>query len=785
MRCRRTLLFSVWLSTCACGLLRGPDARLPPSTSAAAEARARIELHRVDRRPKLLLVERSGDPRAALALAIAHDLGAEASAGLSALLATRLARFSGVELRTHGLGLELAVLVRDGDQAADFVAAVDRALRSPLAAGDPVLAALPARLQALKARSLLGAADVAVASCSGELGTAVGGEGGPIGVAELDGWRRSVATVGSVGFGVVGPEAVLEATLQALRRTDDWPAGDAPEDSWPERDVLGVSRTVDGPRRLSLALRVQDGAKAVFAARSLAPSQGSLGQRLAALDPTWTLERVVATTRPRGGCLRVDLVAPSGDPGPELDTAARVAGLTFDEARRALAASPEPDWILDDSVLRPSDPREAASIGAWRTLVSLHQPGPERQFVNYVAKSADDAGDVELGRAFESVTRSWQRSNVELVQRLEAGQGELWALLATPCGTGAESSDAGLSALVVRTLADKRSQTNDVALEPWITPDGIGLLAHAPRLGPAETATAHAERIGAALGRALVATRPSGTDIAQARQSLLGELAGPRPGWSQLLQALAPDHAAWLDARGTWQSVSALVSQNVDVRRRSLGLGPLRLSVLANSDPAQAASVAGSLDRWLRAVRGEPRACANGARPTPRLGEQRVESDSESTVSAYVGASLPAATEGRAAEWTAYLLNRPGGWLEQALGAPGLVAASEALVLGGTRAQALVIAVSTLPDRTDSAVAQVRGLLQRLAQGAVTEQELKLARRHFEEQELAAALDPRRRVVDLWRGEKRAAPPDLGALRRFLRALRADNHVVVRVVRQD
>ena len=97
----------------------------------------------------------------------------------------------------------------------------------------------------------------------------------------------------------------------------------------------------------------------------------------------------------------------------------------------------------------------------------------------------------------------------------------------------------------------------------------------------------------------------------------------------------------------------------------------------------------------------------------------------------------------------------------------------------------LIVAVSSLPDRSDAAVAQVRGLLQRLSQGAVTEQDLSAARRHFEEQDLAQTLDPRRRAVDLWRGGPSKAAPDLAALRRLLRALRTDNHVVVRVAEKD
>ena len=42
-------------------------------------------------------------------------------------------------------------------------------------------------------------------------------------------------------------------------------------------------------------------------------------------------------------------------------------------------------------------------------------------------------------------------------------------------------------------------------------------------------------------------------------------------------------------------------------------------------------------------------------------------------------------------------------------------------------------------------------------------------------------MDPRRRIVDLWRGAEPDAPLDLPALRAFHAAFRAENHVVVHV----
>ena len=85
-------------------------------------------------------------------------------------------------------------------------------------------------------------------------------------------------------------------------------------------------------------------------------------------------------------------------------------------------------------------------------------------------------------------------SEGSVLSRIEAGQGEIWMLLASPCGTTVEdSTDAGWRGLAMRTAA--MVDVGDVVLEPWVTPDGIGLLAHGARSGPAETPVAHATRV--------------------------------------------------------------------------------------------------------------------------------------------------------------------------------------------------------------------------------------------------------------------------------------------------
>lgn len=786
------------LTTTACSWFqKNPELGLPES-SAAAEARARIEVRSPDSRPWLVLVQREGDPRGALAVASAHDLGSEASTALASLVGERLERagYDHVEIAAHGLGFQATVLVESPERAADFVRAADRALRTPVQQGEPALAEVKARLDVLKARGSESEAAAAVDACSGELARELtAGVLDPTtaaGAARLEGWRVRATSARSVSLGVLGPSPLLDSAARALDATEAWSDGPGPDDPWPAAAVVGTAKLPEQQqRRLSVALRVTDPGLAIAASRELGAANTSLAQRLQVLDPPWTLERVVGTTRPRGGCLRLDLAGPKTDPGPELSDVSRVVVLTLREARTAVQRIRQGSWALDDAILRPHDPRQAATVAAWRALSGQNEPGEERHFVFYAAPPSElgRGADRELAQAIEQSAAAWNTSTLDVRSKVEAGQGELWALLGTPCGTvGETAADAGLTALVVRALAEKRPAMLNVTIEPWYTPDGVGLLAHAPRLGPSETAEAHAERVGQALAQVLVGTRLSGADVAQSRQAVLDELGGPRPGWRQLLHELSPDHPAWLDARGTWPSVSGLVNHHVDARRRALVLGPLRLGVLANSDEAQTSIVARAIEHWIRPLRDEPRACPERAKLTPRLGEVHVETTADSPVAAYVAVPLPAGqrlTQPHHVEALLHLMNRPGGYLERALRGPELASAAEAIVLGGNQASALVVALSTLPEQTDAAVAQVRGLLQRLAEGALSAREFDQARAHVERTAVADQLDPRRRMLDLWRGNRSAALPDLGSMRRFLRALRFDGHVIVRVDRKD
>jgi hypothetical protein len=770
VRFARALALGVLFAPLACG---GGTRGGKSEVSAPSVGRPGIELREGQDRPRIALAPRDGDPETAVSIAVAHDFGSRASLALGQLLENRLKRGGfRVTLRAHQLGFLLTTLVDKPALASAFIRTASEALGRPIQPNE-----VPR--EPIVVPRLLGAAEAAVASCSGELGEIAAPS--PIDRATLERFRVGAHSKNSVAFGAVGKRELLDAAADALEETSSWPANEGPIDPLGQNSV-GVEAARHGERRLSLALRIADPARALGAARAMGEPTHPLAVRLAALDPAWEIERVVATSRSRGACLRVDLRSDRIETVRWMDVA-RAAKLVDVEAHAALGRVSSDPWFLDEAVLGPSDARVAAAAAAWRALTNRTPASDEeRRFVSFVAQpgEASASATVELERALLKVERGWTRSSMEQRSRLETGQGELWALVASTCGTVAETaSDAGAAALIMQTLAERSAQSNGVSLEPWVTADGVGIFAHAPRATPRETPEEQARRVGDALGRALVTARISGPFAAEARESLLDELGpAPRPGFFATLGALSGGHPSWLDPRGAVTSLSALEIHVLEARRRTLLAGPLRLAVIANATREQPKHVEQALEEWLRPHRLEPTSCPIATPVLPKKGEMTIEPPEGARPSAYVAFPIAAVSGGvtREAEWTAYLMNRDGGWLGQTLGAD---ASARAAVLGGKNAAGFVIEVQSAEDPAPS-VASVRSLLDRLSRGGATEAEADIARRRFAEIEAEASRDPRFRLASTWSGTP-ARRTDLASLRRFQQSLAADRHVVVYV----
>lgn len=764
-----------------------------PQADATVPGR-QIDRISVDARPPLVLIAREGDPQAAAAIALAHDLGSRASVTLAALLGERLRRhgFGYLEVDTHGLGLEISTLIGSADEAARFLVEASSALGAPATKTEPAWGAIGPALQALQARAWAGPAEAGVAACSGDLGVlpASGPPDHP-GQALVEHWRAAVFSAQSARFAVVGPAPILEQAAETLPDLPEWPETSGPSDSWPEADTLGTDVLRGGPDRLALALRVRDPARVIAAGRELARPSSTLRARLRLATPEWSVVRVASTARPRGACLRVDLEGPHGDHSRDWTLMGRLVQGGFDEMQAALTASYPRNDEVDESVLLSADPRRAAAVAAWRALAARKPAGAARRYVAYAtgARIAGTEASAKLDAALSQARRDSELPSLELSTRTERGQAEVWALLGCPCPGASEGpAGAGATALAVTALAASLPRVGNVSVEPWVSSVGVGLVAHGPRSHAGEPPESHAQRVGDALGRAL-AQGPilSSASFLQARASLLERVGpGPGSGWWRLLDTLAPGHPELLEARGTWDTLAASTLEAVRAQAHLLLAGPLRLAVLANVRDSQGPAVRGALDRWLRLAGRDKARCPAISLPPALPGIQRLKGivSAGAASSAYVGVRV-ARHHVDAARWTTWLLDRPGGWLERSVERPGLVSSARARFVGGPELGALVVEVRALAGEVDRAVAQVVAVFERLSMRSATEADFRLARAAVTAGRTQARLEPRTRLSELYEGTQRPGVPSLKALNDFLALVRRDQLSVVVVHADD
>lgn len=772
----------------ACGGSRANGLDAGSASGSSRGGSARIELREVDHHPPINLVVRLGDPMPAMAFAIAHDRGSVATVAVSALILARLS--------AHGIndvmsvptdnGIELAVLCADKAAARAFIEQVTAALATPIAEHDSALRVVQEHLNALRTRTFAGKGEAGVAACSGELGlqlgTAVPDLNTPGGRAELESYRSVAFARRASAFAALGSSEFVNAAASELDDAASWPSGDPASDPWPEADSVEAD-AAEGPRRLSIALRTADADAALASLRAMTGSRATLATRLHTFLPGFGLERVAFQPRPRGACLRVDLSLPDGDPGVTPKEAALAVGIVTEEARVGAAA---PSRSLEENIIEPSDPRQAAARAAWRALTGRREADSARRAVAITVHPTERAAFEGFANAVRELETRAARAPLETRLRAEPGQSELWVLLGSPCGTLSESNDnAGQSALALTMAAHETSA--EVELEPWITTDAVGLLAHAPRLS-LESATEQAERVARALAHALSERSGAGDSLASAQGELFASIGGaPRPGYARLLDSLAPDHTAWLDPRGTWATLAQANRDGIAARQRELLHGPLRIAVLANEDEAQAAAASRALERWFAPWREDARRCQTTAERAPRSGELTLTvPDSGNSESAYLGLPFSSRLKfEREAEAFAALLNASRGPLALAIGAEHLNASARASIIGGGRAAALVIEIRASDDDARKATLEVRRALDRAVSGQISNEDLATAQRAAAQRTLGASLDPRRRIVDLWRGGATEGSLSRTSLRAFQAALSQSAQVVVYVTHRD
>ncbi|WP_438036753.1 hypothetical protein [Sorangium sp. So ce204] len=829
MRSLRPALLSplVLLAACQGAAPGGPSAPGHALASTPEGSVGRIEVRHLDARPRLALVSRDGDPAPALVVSVATDLGSVATTALASVVEARLlAAGFDVDARIDRGAFRVRLLVRDAARVAPFLRALSAAFAQPIAAGSPEVARAAERTQALRSSPLDAPELSPIAACTGQLGLA-GAEpvvdlATPAGARELEGWRAAALHAGRTSIAAVGPAAFCEEAARAAEDIDAWPAGGPPADPWPAADTVGVYTTNQLGRRaarVTVAARVASPQAAVAAAERLGAPGSPLRARLSALPSPFRAVEVLGVARPRGGCVSVTIEAADLPTAPPVEaSAALAAAVARQEIRRGLSAPSNPD-VATRQVLTAQDPRDAGARASWWALSGSALGAPPERWATALGlpPSADPpkpAAPGEAGaRRFEAeLSRALAPGAQPSLERralVERGQGEVWVLLGSPCGVAEEGLyDAGATALAALAAVQTRRRELDVTIEPWVTADAVGVIAHAPFRDERETPAELGRRVANAAARTVAATTPGPEALTLARAAALQHLEHLSGGRAAALEAfasaIAPDHPSWIEPFGVWDRVASGALETVQLRWQALATGPLRLAVLANADASQAAAAAEAAERWL-APRLTPRGCGSpdGA-VVPRLGHHDARLPAGAALSqAVVGARLPAAREAsptarELAELTAFALNGEGGLLAAALSpaastaspAPAsaaptkrpLAARASARVLGGTRAAALAVEIRAEAGELSEASARVKELLAGLAQ-RVTDADLGRAEAHLARRERDALAEPRRRLIHLFNGRPSraaAAKITLAAWRAFLAgALGADAMVTV------
>ncbi len=753
-----------------------------PGPQAASIAASRVHSRESPYRPRLALVEREGDPRRGLALAVYVGTSPVAAAALSLLIEGRIlaAGFETAASHSSPSGFIVYALASAPEDVSRFIEVGNRALLAPLT---PVeVEQVLSRWRSAPPRLATSPSEAAMAQCSGELVLEPGAETAGSFATLLGPWLATLGS-GDAAFAVVGPRDFLDAGADALSELSPWARLGASEGPRFESESVGVGPGQVGQLNLSVALWGAPGAAAVASAERLGEPESTLALRLLAGFPAWQVQRIASNLNRGGACLRIDLQA-AGTP-PSLAAIAASASDVFDEIEYTLDRIKPGPWVVSKQVLAMEGPHQAAAVAAWQALSGADQglpAAPRRRFIHY-AGPLDSAPAPDLVARALATSKNEGSAEVERARAVEPGQGKFWMLLATPCGTIAEDgATAGTLALALHATALGSTSRSGVTLEPWLNVDAMGILAHSAPATPYESPAGQAERVAETLARALISAGPAPDVISQSREYLLDSLAdGPTPSLSLALRQTTANHPSWLEARGTWASLSAISARSAQIERSSFTRGKLRLASLGNHDDAQVDAGERRLLRLLGSVTpGQPQ-CPLRRPPLAVAGKYRIESSTAPDADAIISVPLPPAPRGLSEEatWTEVLMNRPGGWLHQALLQPGLVSTARARALGGAGAASLVIEIRAVDGKRDEAVAQVRGLLERLRAGAASATDARNARDYLSRREAERQLNPRGRLVDLWNG-KRRAPATLESLRALHRlAFEAGREVVV------
>ncbi len=681
--------------------------------------------HQAGDKPPLVVVQRSGDPHVALAVAVWLPGGATALPSLGTTLEAAM-RGQGFA-PTGRLGVDaliVSVELPAASAAPQALAAIHEGLlRAPLQAAP--------------------SAPVAVDPCAAA--------GTDKDAAQL----RAALGHDNVALAVVGPEQAVAEVTDAYHAAPAWPSGQTSAEPWPERDLFRAERQARG-QRLLLALRVPDAARALGTARRLSAPDSSLNWLVRASSPRWHLDRVTASLRPAGACLLAEMNSPVATgvrPAARLAKAARAEML-----KRLQAAQPSSPELLPLEAPRAQD---AASRAAWAALSGRYEAGP----VHSQAVLFSEAPDLV---SFEREMRAAQAPKLAPVSAVEAGQGRLWALLTSACPTAHEEmTTAGHTAAALATAARFATRDEPSAIvAPWAGQFDLGLVASLPAHDDGAAA-----RLGELMGRALLAASSDAALVSDTR-ALLAVAEPPTPAWELALRLASDGHPSQLLPRGLGSA-----GNDFDVIRARDALrgfvdGRLRLAVLSNHNPQQATELAERLSELLSPLGPSSNACPKPAKP-PRVGGEYLLEQEEAEALLIFPLDADQLASARVAE---VLLGGAGGWLERAVLDTGLARHAEAHALGvPNQRAALVIALSDEMERLGPAVMQVRALIDRLRTTRISPATLKRAVAALDvHQDLA---DPAHRLARL--AQPKGKSPTPSQIERFFSEQLSESRLIV------
>lgn len=771
-------LAALLASGCGAGV-SALDTPLVVGDEAAADARLRVV--RAEGQPSIAVLDREGDVVPGVAMVVYADGEPLELVGLGAWLELELER-AGVDVSSTALAS--AVLVRTTHrEPSRALRAFAAALRAELVASPELSTRIVARARRAKQQS--SDHDAAIAACTGELVLPRGSDVERADVsllARVEALRKRAATKERVAFAVVAPREAAVAAAEALHAGPTWASSSVELDRAPERDTAAAGPTLatgTAPLRLRVAVRGGDPSAAVATAARLGTSFTPLAAKLSVLAPPFEVREVTGVARPGGGCAAVTLEPARGttssfaaqeasELGGAVLTAARTAAR---ELRRELA-EPAPN-VAARRITETFDAAEAAQLAAWWALARKVEVPTRTAYALDLPPGADAASVASMNdrlKALLSAAPTSAERPLELVGRVERGQGESWVLVASPCALADEPphqwGDAAVAALSVAHALDGE---DGVSVEAFVGASGVGFAAHAPR-GAGETPSAHARRITRAAMRGFFAPSPDQEALsrgqAEARRAL--ELRwGDEPAALDALAAhLSPAHPALLEPHGP---SSALARRGAEVLARRLGSlarGPLRAAALVDGDESQLGEIRDELGRFV--LDDATSSCAPGGRVELERGGFEARAALAGRARLHWAVELAAtAEESAAAEAIAALLEGPDGLVARSLAEPGLSA--RAFVTGAQRAPRLVLSLSLPAERLEAVSAAVRELLARLSRGEIPEVELTRATKRSSASARERLAHPRERLARLHAGASPGIddPPSATELRAF------------------